>query len=183
MRRAQRLLLVLALGVAVACAGGVSVPALAVLSTAPVAPYDALTIHGGPGAIPSGGMVKGSQVYDASNATLTARTSGRYFSITAAPVAGGWATSSSVAAPVGETLVAGTTYPTTSLSADASQTYFSFFGPNSNCGYLHGSLTVQEIARDATSGAVTTREARRVRHFGLPRSRTTSSLSRVTTAA
>jgi len=119
-----------------------------------VAPYDALTIHGGPGLIPSGGMVKGSRVYDASNATLTVGTSGRYFHIMAA-AAGGQSASATVAPPVGGTLVAGTTYPTTSLWADSSQTYSSFFGPNSNCGYLHGSLTVHEITQDASSGAIT----------------------------
>jgi hypothetical protein len=155
MLRAQRLLVVLALGFAVAVGGGASVPALAVAAAVPVAPYDALTIQGGPGLVPSGAMVKGARVYDASNATLTAATSGRYFHITAAPAVGGQSSSATVAPPVGGTLVAGSTYPTTSLSADSSQTYLSVFGPNSICGYLHGSLTVHEITQDASSGAIT----------------------------
>jgi len=159
MRRAQRLLVILALGFGVVAAGGIGLPAVAVSATAPVAPYDALTFYSGAGqhdTSPTPEAYKAGYVFDASNSTLTAQTSGRYFnirtSIASAQSAAGLVT---LAPPIGGDLLAGTTYATDESGNSTTNAYFAFRAPGSNCMSRQGSLTIYEITRDE-SGAITT---------------------------
>ncbi|SCE76535.1 hypothetical protein GA0074696_0707 [Micromonospora purpureochromogenes] len=120
---------------------------------APTAPYTVLTVDVGDA---YGKPVKQSGVYDGTNSTVTGRAYGTGgVSMGASGLPGGSTIAMWITPPTGTpTFTAGQTYPTVG-SGDATHAGLNISSDNTACNgtYAYGSLTVRDVAYDATGAA------------------------------